>query len=207
MAGEGHDGGAEGSYRPCETAQRQLLKEGHGWILTILGFTVGEFVKKVLLGSGVTAGAIATYQLFEIAKKDPRALETVLGWGPIFVIAVALIFMVDRRLGMGIEALQNNAVAQERMSDAMQRIAEKDDREAEELKRLVSYNALQSDKVLARMDDHTRVLNQVVVDQGKHAEQLKRQEFYLAQIGEQVKRSKTAIELDVPADRARGAKA
>lgn len=155
--------------------------------MTGLSLSGAELAKKVLLGGSVSAGAVVAYELLEIAKKNPAVLLSIVNWGPLFAIVLALIFLVDRRLGMGIEALQNNARAQQSMSDAVQKIAEKDDREGEELKRLTSFNAMQSEKVLRAVEDLTRVTNQVAVDQGKQAQQLLKHEFWLAQIGERVK--------------------
>lgn len=175
--------------------------------MTVLGYKADELVKKLLLGSGVTAGAILTYQLFELAKKDPKLLEQVVNWGPLFVIGVIALTMIDRNFSQMIQVSRENVLAQQQMSAAMEKIADKDDRQSEELRRLTAYSALQTEKMLRQLDDQTRVLNQVAVDQGKQHEQLKRHEYWLAQIGERVKEARTSIDLTVPAEQARGAKA
>jgi hypothetical protein len=156
------------------------LKEGVTGNLTFQTFNPGELAKKVLLGGGVTAGAMATYELFEIAKRDPKILESVVGWGPLFIIAVVVIVVVDRNFGQMIALGRDNVQAQQRMSDAMEKIAEKDDRQAEELRRLTSYNGLQTEKIMKRLD---------------------RQDYWLVQIAE-VTKIRLRVEVE-PGDEAK----
>jgi hypothetical protein len=148
--------------------------------VTGLNVSGGELVKKIVFGGGVTAGAMATYELFEIAKRDPKILESVVGWGPLFIIAVVVIVVVDRNFGQMIALGRDNVQAQQRMSDAMEKIAEKDDRQAEELRRLTSYNGLQTEKIMKRLD---------------------RQDYWLVQIAE-VTKIRLRVEVE-PGDEAK----
>jgi hypothetical protein len=151
-----------------------------------------ELAKKVVLGGGVSAGAIATYELFEIAKKDPHLLQAVIGWGPLFIIAVVAIVVVDRNFGQMIQLGRDNVQAQQRMSEAMEKIADKDDRQAQKLETLSSYSALQSEKVLNHLDAQGRRLDQ-------HG-------YLLAQISE-VLRGRTGAVIGMPPDDGGGDKA
>jgi hypothetical protein len=135
-----------------------------------MGLNLGglELLKKVATGGGIGAGAIAIYELLEIAKHEPRLLESVISWGPVFALAIVGMLLVDRRVGDGVQALKDNALAQQRMSDAVSKIADKDDRQAEKLETLTSYSALQSEKVLnhletqgERLNDHGQVLRAI----------------------------------------------
>jgi len=154
-----------------------------------------ELVKKIALGGGMTAGAVVTYELFELAKSNPRVLEIALSWGPLFVIVVLGMILIDRRVGDGVSALKENARAQQQMSDAMQKIAERDDRQAERLETLINYSALQSEKVLNALEEQR--------------DRLDRHSYFLAQIGEVVKIRIPATELAVAeqANKAKGASA
>lgn len=118
------------------------------------------------MGSGISAGALIAYEAIDVARRDPDTLRTVLSWGPVFVIAVIVLFMVDRNFGQIIAIGKENVQAQQKMADAMNEIADKDDRQAEELRRLTSYNAVQSERIMKRMD---------------------RQDYWLAQIAEVTK--------------------
>ena len=129
--------------------------------MTGLGYKADELVKKLLLGSGVTAGAVLTYQLFELAKKDPRLLEQVVNWGPLFVIGVIALTMIDRNFSQMIQVSRENVLAQQQMSAAMEKIADKDDRQSEEMRRLTSYNAVQAGKIMERLDHQDEMLRRI----------------------------------------------
>jgi hypothetical protein len=63
------------------------------------------------------------------ATGDERKLliETVAKFGPWFVMGIAGIVFVDRRVGEGINVLKENASSQQKLADAVSSIANRDD--------------------------------------------------------------------------------
>jgi hypothetical protein len=110
-----------------------------------------------LLGGG--AGCALTI-LLVLAEKEPGAIVgTLRQWGPaslIGMIAVALASRAfDQVVDVGRQIVASSAQtaqSQQSLADAVNRIANKDDREREEQRRLLSYIGTQQEKILERLD-------------------------------------------------------
>jgi hypothetical protein len=112
----------------------------------------------LLLGTSMGAGATIAYVL---AEKEPRALiETFQHWGAqafLGMVALVVFSQVSTRvIDVGAQMVQvgrDNATAQQKLADAVQELANRDDREKEEQRRLLSYVGSQQEKILRAIDE------------------------------------------------------
>jgi hypothetical protein len=111
---------------------------------------VGKFLLLGAIGAGVGASAIQV--VYELAKQRPEAVIAALSyWGPLFPIAAGLLFVVDRRFGQYADISRESAKAQQQMADAIQAIAQKDDRQTERMAREISVRRKPHGEVAARI--------------------------------------------------------
>lgn|GEM_PF-3038681 len=121
-------------------------------------------VPGILLGGSMGAAGTIAYVL---ATREPKALiDTVQHLGtPAILGVVALAFASQagsRVLDIGerlIGVAKDNAVSQQRLADAVNAIANKDNQEAYEQRVLTGHIATQTEKILTRFDDLERRIN------------------------------------------------
>ena len=126
--------------------------------MTLAGKDLVSKLPHLLLGGGMGAGAAIAYVL---ADKEPKALiETFQHWGAPSLLGLVALVLVSQGAGrvmdLGEKLLQvgrDNAVAQQQLADAVQELVNKDDRETEEQRRMLSYVGSQQEKILAAIDD------------------------------------------------------
>jgi hypothetical protein len=112
----------------------------------------------LLLGGGMGAGATIAYVL---ADKEPRALiEVFQHWGAVsFLVLVGMVLFsqgAGRVLDLGermIASSEKTAASMQQQADAIQALVNKDDREKEEQRRMLSYVGSQQEKILAAMEE------------------------------------------------------
>lgn len=121
--------------------------------MTIGTLSGAELVKKLVLGGSVSAGAVLAYELLEIARRDPKVIEAVVSWGPMFAIAICGMLIVDRRIGSGVEALNANASAQQKLADAVQQIAQRDDERQREMELVIGHLSRNSAAILDHVSE------------------------------------------------------
>lgn len=115
-------------------------------------------IPHLLLGGGMGAGAAIAY---ELAEKEPKALiETFQHWGALSFLAlvgmVLLSHVVGRALDLGERMLvstERTATSQQQLADAVQALVNKDDREKEEQRRLLSFVGSQQEKIMVALDE------------------------------------------------------
>jgi hypothetical protein len=113
---------------------------------------------QILLGSAMGGGVTIACLL---AEKEPKALiETFQRWGAASFLALVALVIVNQAVGrfmdLGESMLQvgrDNAASQQKLADAVQELANKDDREKEEQRRLLSYVGSQQEKILSAIED------------------------------------------------------
>ena len=137
--------------------------------MTFLSKDVFTKLPHLLLGGGVGAGAMIAY---ELAEREPKALiETFQHWGALsFLILVGMVLLsqgAGRVLDLGqrmlastekngermLASTEKNAEGMQKLADAVQALANRDDREKEEQRRLLSFVGSQQEKILAAMDE------------------------------------------------------
>jgi hypothetical protein len=112
----------------------------------------------LLMGGGMGAGAIIAY---ELAEREPKAMiDTFQHWGAASLLGlVALVLFsqgAGRVLDMGdrmIASSEKTAASMQQQADAIQALVNKDDREKEEQRRLLSFVGSQQEKILVAIDE------------------------------------------------------
>jgi hypothetical protein len=112
----------------------------------------------LLLGGGVGASATIAYVL---AEKEPKALiETFQRWGPWSLLGLVAMVLAskagERVMDFGDKMLQvgrENAASQQQLADAVQALVNKEDREKEEQRRLLSFVGSQQEKIMLALDE------------------------------------------------------
>jgi hypothetical protein len=129
--------------------------------------TMGEEAKTVsfswmrhMVAPGVLAGVLAiTAQFFRLMNAQPKeALELLGHWGPNFLLGILVVAIVGGLLSQVIEISRDGVAAQKEMAQAMTRVAEKDDRQLQEIQTLAAYNAQESTRMHQRFDSTERLL-------------------------------------------------
>jgi shikimate 5-dehydrogenase len=102
-------------------------------------------------GSGGAAAAVI-YQLFELVAGNEALIAQVLNWGPLFVIVVVGMLIVDRRMGQNVEVNRRTAEATAQLAAAVQHLSEKDDRRAQATDAAIGFVAQQGEQILAKLN-------------------------------------------------------
>lgn len=143
--------------------------------MTVLSRETFSKLPGVLLGGGLGAGATIALVL---ADKEPKLLiQTFFAWGPASLIGLVAIVLVgqgvskgftsvmefgDKMLQVGREnaaSARENAASQQRLADAVNAIAKKDDQEAYEQRVLMGHIGTQTEKILTRFDELEKRMN------------------------------------------------
>jgi hypothetical protein len=112
----------------------------------------------LLIGGGMGACATVAYVL---AEKEPKALiETFQRWGAwSFLGLVAMVLLsqgAGRVLDLGermLASTEKNAEGMQKLADGVQALVNKDDREKEEQRRLLSFVGSQQEKIMLALDE------------------------------------------------------
>ncbi len=129
-----------------------------------LGLDTSAKVRRVLfVGSSVGGGAAFVYAL--VGKEPKLVLETLQKFGPETFLGLIALLILDRGFKSGIAMLQKSTEAQQRLADAVQQIAHKDDREREEQRRLMNFIGAQNERIL----DFLSGLDEKHKSKGAHA--------------------------------------
>ena len=133
-----------------------------GWLRGVLVVGLGA-------GGGV-AGLLGAYEMIQAQPKE--SFDLLAHWGPWFGVAVFAIYVLSRflsevningrrALDMIVETARDNAVSQNRMADAMTKIAEKDDRQLMEIQTLSGVNVQQNSRLMRKMEQQDRTLERI----------------------------------------------
>lgn len=110
-----------------------------------------------LIGSSLGIGSAIGIAAASVLKTKPELFAGLLtSFGPIFVICMGVLYVVDRNAGKFIEVQRQQAVAQQQTADAIQAIAQKDDRQTERLALEIRYVGGQMETLLSVMDEIRR---------------------------------------------------
>ncbi|HKV94898.1 MAG TPA: hypothetical protein VJW20_20300 [Candidatus Angelobacter sp.] len=109
-----------------------------------------EYIGHLVFGSSAGIGAVIALKLVD--SNPTLVLETFRSWGPLSLLGVMALFMVDRGFRAVVAASEKSAGAQQNMADSIRELANKDDREKEEQRRLLSYVGSQQEKILQAIE-------------------------------------------------------
>jgi hypothetical protein len=112
----------------------------------------------LLLSGGMGAGAVIAY---ELAEREPKALiETFQHWGPLSLLVLVLMILLSQGAGRVLDlgermlvSTERTATSQQQLADAVQALVNKDDREKEEQRRLLSFVGSQQEKIMVALDE------------------------------------------------------
>ncbi|HEX4039063.1 MAG TPA: hypothetical protein VHX37_13465 [Acidobacteriaceae bacterium] len=127
-----------------------------------------RYVNFALGSVGTVAIGIEGLRLLE---SDPnQAFALLRAWGPNFFIGLVIVLIVGSLLNQLMEISRDGVQAQRQMAEAMTQIAAKDDRQAEEVRRLTVYASRELGVIAERMDKQDEVMRQVAASvEGLHA--------------------------------------
>jgi hypothetical protein len=115
------------------------------------GFDLRDLLQTAIFGGSAGSGMLLAYEL--ISKQPAMVIETFRSWGPLSLFCLIGLVMVDRGFRSIVGATEQSAAAQQKLADAVNMIAVKDDREKEEQRRLLSYVGSQQETIIRRMDE------------------------------------------------------
>lgn len=112
-----------------------------GWVRKLLYPSVGGLV---------TGLVIVFFKLFD--KQPVLAIDLLKAWGPNFLLGLVVLAVIAGLMSRLMDISLAGVQAQGKMAEAMTRIAEKDDRQIQEIQTLTTFTAQES----RRTNDHLR---------------------------------------------------
>jgi hypothetical protein len=113
-----------------------------------------EVAKKIALGSGVSVGGAIVFGAFELLHNDSRdAFPLLKSWGPWAIFSIVAVYFAYDILKIVLNMALRAVIAMEQSALAQQRLADKDDRQLQELETLTSFAAQESERNSARIKE------------------------------------------------------
>jgi hypothetical protein len=123
-----------------------------GQALTLGGKTF-DFAKIAIFGGSAGVGFILAQAAYKLAESQPSAVvEVVRGWGPLGVIGIVGMVLVDRRWAQSIEAHGKVAESQQVLAVAVQKIADKDDQRIREQELVLDHLSKTNEKIFTTLE-------------------------------------------------------
>jgi hypothetical protein len=115
-----------------------------------VGFRRGWF-RYLNIALGVPVGAAVLLGAIRILESNPKDAFTLLqSWGPGYFIGALGVVMIGGLLSQIVDISRDGVQAQRQMAEAMTAIAQKDDRQLQEIQTLAAYTAQQSERMHRR---------------------------------------------------------
>jgi hypothetical protein len=95
-----------------------------------------------------------------LSRKE--AIDLLSRWGPNFILGLLIVAVIGGLLSQVVEISRDGVAAQRQMAEAMGKIAEKDDRQLQEMQTLVAFTAQQSERLNNRLDGTDKKLDAIV---------------------------------------------
>ncbi len=118
-----------------------------------------------LLFPGVLGSSMGlTMEFFGLLRLDPKeAFELLRVWGPNFLIGLVIVVIVGGLLSQMIDISRDGVSVQRQMAEAISQIAQRDDRQLQEIQTLSAYTAQQSERLYRRHDRIERALQSIAI--------------------------------------------
>ena len=133
--------------------------------MTLLPEKFSRILPSLLMGTSL--GVTGTILLVLAQKEPAQIVEMFRGWGPGSLIAIIAVFLVSRGFDRLVDALLKGAASQQDLANAVREMRDRDDREREEQRRLLSFVGTQQEKILQKFEELTQHLEEKA--QGAHA--------------------------------------
>jgi hypothetical protein len=109
-----------------------------------------DIVRQAVLGGSMGVGGMIAWKLVE---NDPHAIiETFRTWGPLSLLCVLGLVMVNSGFRSMVEAAKESSAAQQRLADAVNSIANKDSYETQQQKIVLDHVATTLERVLVKLE-------------------------------------------------------
>jgi hypothetical protein len=119
-----------------------------------------SLVRKFVLGSTLAA-SVALYA-YEVVKNNPQeSFQTLRQFGPSFLVTIVALVLLWDLLKIGVTNVGRLADSMQTLSTAVTEIAEKDDRQLEEMRRIGQFNAQNSERMLGMMLEQAAQLKSI----------------------------------------------
>lgn len=107
------------------------------------------------LAPGVTAlvGGIAGSFFGLLTRKPESAMEIVKSWGPSWFLGLVALAMVAGLMTQMLEIARDAVKQQRKVAEALGHIAEKDDRQFDEMRRMAQFSAQRSERMVEILSD------------------------------------------------------
>jgi len=136
-----------------------------------LTLPAGDILRKYVWG-GTLAAAIA-YYVYVVVNHHPGESFNLLGqFGPSFLISIVAIILLWDLLKIGVANVGRLADSMQTLSAAVTQIADKDDRQFEEMRRIGQFNAQNSERMLSMMMEQgaqLKVISETLTRMGQEA--------------------------------------
>jgi hypothetical protein len=107
-----------------------------------------ELLKKIALGGGWSVGASVVWGVFELLKDKPdQAFPLLRAWGPWAIVTIVALYFGYDILKVLLAIGTRGVVAIESLAAAQEKLAEKDDRQLQELQTLTSYTSQSTERL------------------------------------------------------------
>jgi hypothetical protein len=109
-----------------------------------------ELMRHAVLGGSMGVGGMIAWKLVE---NDPHAIiDTFRTWGPLSLLCVLGLVMVNSGFRSMVEAAKESSAAQQRLADAVNSIANKDSYETQQQKIVLDHVATTLERVLVKLE-------------------------------------------------------
>lgn len=137
----------------------------------------GSWLRHLIFPSVLGTSFAVVAELFRLMQADPHgALALLQQWGPNFFIGLVITIILGGLLSQVVDISRDGVGAQRQMAEAITKIAEKDDRQIQEIQTLQSYTATQMMRMHERQTHAHRMLQMIATKLNIPAEELKRSE-------------------------------
>jgi hypothetical protein len=116
-----------------------------------------------LLFPGVMGVVVAiVMELFQLLNAQPKeAIDLLSHWGPNFVLGLLIVAIIGGLLSQVVDISRDGVAAQRQMAEAMGKIAEKDDRQLQEIQTLTTFAAQQAERTHSHLRDQRNQLDRI----------------------------------------------
>jgi hypothetical protein len=117
---------------------------------------LGGIGQAILMGGGLMGGGTIVFSAFELIRSEPdKAFKLLHDWGPWCILCLVVTVIVGKLGTRCLDLLQTFGVriadAMDSQAEAMQKMADKDDRNLQEVQTLTSLTAQRSEKSFMMM--------------------------------------------------------
>jgi hypothetical protein len=120
---------------------------------------LGGVGQAILMGGGLMGGGTIVFSAFELIRSEPeKAFKLLHDWGPWCFLCIVITVIVGKIGTRCLDLLQTFGVriadAMDSQAEAMQKMADKDDRNLQEMQTLTSLTAQRSEKTYAMLQSY-----------------------------------------------------